>query len=195
MKTGIEWIPVSEKLPELESEVLVTVRNKTTGNLSTWSGIMHDKDWEMSSWEVSRVDDYLDTRYTDDFEVTAWAHMPEPCTEGRTEMNEVKLKPCPFCGGEAKMISGYGKYAATCKECDAMTSSTYTASDAAKAWNKRDKRKTYWERFVEDCIAARYASVPPLAANRLCVKWFFGESAEQLDCSHNCEECWDREMP
>ena len=28
MKTEIEWIPVSEKLPRLEDDMLVTVRNK-----------------------------------------------------------------------------------------------------------------------------------------------------------------------
>lgn len=77
MKTEIEWIPVGEKLPEPEIEVLVIVRDKPTGNLSVWSGIVNDKDWE-----VSRVGDYFDTRYTDNFEVTAWAHLPEAYKEG-----------------------------------------------------------------------------------------------------------------
>lgn len=73
----IEWIPVSEKLPEPESEVLVTVRDKTTDDLSVWCGVRYDK-----GWELSRFDDYLDTRYTDDLEVTAWAHLPEAYKEG-----------------------------------------------------------------------------------------------------------------
>lgn len=77
MKTEIEWIPVGEKLPEPESEVLVTVHGKTTDDLSVWYGVRYDK-----GWELSRFDDYLDTRYTDDFEVTAWAHMQEPYKEG-----------------------------------------------------------------------------------------------------------------
>lgn len=77
MKTEIEWIPVGEKLPEPESKVLVTVRDKTTDDLSVWCGVRYDK-----GWELSRFDDYLDTRYTDDFEVTAWAHLPEAYKEG-----------------------------------------------------------------------------------------------------------------
>ena len=84
MKVEIEWIPVGEKLPELECEVLVTIRNKITGDLSAglsvWSGALYDK-----GWEASRLDDYLDTRYTDDFEVTAWAHLPTPYKEEKEQ--------------------------------------------------------------------------------------------------------------
>lgn len=75
-----KWIPVSEKLPEPESKVLVTVRDKTTDDLSVWCGVRYDK-----GWELSRFDDYLDTRYTDDIEVTAWAHLPESHKESKDE--------------------------------------------------------------------------------------------------------------
>ena len=56
-------------------------------------------------------------------------------------MNE--LKPCPFCGGEAKTIISEGGdytedlYWIVCKCCEAETSTYYTDEDATEAWNRR----------------------------------------------------------
>ncbi|MBR1602554.1 MAG: Lar family restriction alleviation protein [Synergistaceae bacterium] len=56
-------------------------------------------------------------------------------------MNEakIKLKPCPFCGGESKVIGSdkYSDYCATCSKC--WTTSNYFDSreKAAEAWNRR----------------------------------------------------------
>ena len=56
-----------------------------------------------------------------------------------------ELKPCPFCGGEARFARGfdYGEIGCIrwvyCSKCGAMTRSDFhaTESDAAKAWNRR----------------------------------------------------------
>lgn len=112
-------------------------------------------------------------------------------------MNEVKLKPCPFCGGEAKIISGYGKYAVTCKECDATAPSTYTESDAAKAWNKRYGHQTYREYFEEQFPWDAFPDATTHdVCNYMCIGHFFGNAAKAENCGEiECDECWDREMP
>lgn len=112
-------------------------------------------------------------------------------------MNEVKLKPCPFCGGEAKIISGYGKYVVTCKGCDAMAPSTYTEGDAAKAWNKRNRHQTYREYFEEQFPWDAFpdADVESII-DTLCPDQLFGEIHDPPDCEGvRCADCWGREMP
>lgn len=64
-------------------------------------------------------------------------------------MPEIKLKPCPFCGGKAKYIYGIAKtviaktVAVTCCKCK-TTSDNFeisffvsAAEEAANAWNRR----------------------------------------------------------
>ena len=113
------------------------------------------------------------------------------------KVNEVKLKPCPFCGGEAKIISGYGKYAVTCKGCYAMAPNTYTEGDAAKAWNKRIGHETYKEYFDAHISWDAFpdANVDNIIGY-VCVRQFFGNAAKAENCEEiECSECWDREMP
>ena len=63
--------------------------------------------------------------------------MNEQISERRT-MAEVKLKPCPFCGGEAKTQSYYHDYAVYCRKCEAATRRFYpTKQEAIEAWNRR----------------------------------------------------------
>lgn len=57
-------------------------------------------------------------------------------------MSELKLKPCPFCGGEAeirKYVNGYNIW--FCARCDSckitQTSTTQTEQQAIAAWNRR----------------------------------------------------------
>lgn len=58
-------------------------------------------------------------------------------------MAEIKLKPCPFCGGEAKLrVSGGcdGEDClvwAYCVKCGADSALLDTAEEAAEAWNRR----------------------------------------------------------
>lgn len=55
-------------------------------------------------------------------------------------MKEVKLKPCPFCGSEAKVWQGmFGGWRAFCtnrKSCGAMIVCA-TEQDAIRDWNRR----------------------------------------------------------
>lgn len=50
-----------------------------------------------------------------------------------------ELKPCPFCGGEAKQDAGFadeGPYI-VCPQCEAGGPARKTHALAAKAWNRR----------------------------------------------------------
>ena len=112
-------------------------------------------------------------------------------------MSEIKLKPCPFCGGEAKIISGYGKYAITCKGCDAMSPNTYTEIDAAKAWNKRYGRQTYREYFEEQFPRDAFPDADThTIIRRVRVCTIFGDKYAAPDCAEICcRDHWNREMP
>ena len=57
-------------------------------------------------------------------------------------MSEIKLKPCPFCGGKAEIQYGacdYNVYQAVCKgqNCNAMNGWSDTPEEAAEQWNRR----------------------------------------------------------
>ncbi len=63
-------------------------------------------------------------------------------------MSEIKLKPCPFCGGEVKLDHVDNEfYMVCCDNCSSATSFGYTYKDGTardatraetvKAWNKR----------------------------------------------------------
>lgn len=54
-----------------------------------------------------------------------------------------KLKPCPFCGGEAKLNLLLGNYCVTCKSCmGAIFPATgMTEEEAIEAWNRRAGNK------------------------------------------------------
>lgn len=53
-----------------------------------------------------------------------------------------KLKPCPFCGGEAKIMKmGYPHWI-YCLECGAKVhGGTTSEKDSIKAWNRRAEPK------------------------------------------------------
>lgn len=49
-----------------------------------------------------------------------------------------KLKPCPFCGGEAvRSMTQNGEHYIFCITCDAKTNKYLKEEDAAKTWNRR----------------------------------------------------------
>ena len=59
-------------------------------------------------------------------------------------MTEPKLKPCPFCGGEAEVwVSDVTDRAIVyCTVCDAQISIRPTEQEAIEAWNKRVPQRT-----------------------------------------------------
>lgn len=61
-------------------------------------------------------------------------------------MKKIKLKPCPFCGGEAKVGRIFGHETVFCTGCDAcILPSPYNSfanadnelDESIKMWNKR----------------------------------------------------------
>ena len=53
-------------------------------------------------------------------------------------MSEVKLKLCPLCGGEAKIIYYYPyRYAVKCIACGSETLHFSSQDTAINAWNRR----------------------------------------------------------
>ena len=59
--------------------------------------------------------------------------------------NDIKLKPCPFCGGEAILVKDFSSFKdwnyVRCKECGAATSVGNTAYRAIDFWNQRVEEK------------------------------------------------------
>lgn len=58
-------------------------------------------------------------------------------------MNE-KLKPCPFCGGKAKLVETYVEkgiwvYSVDCSNCKTRQQVSKTEEEAINAWNTRVK--------------------------------------------------------
>ena len=52
-------------------------------------------------------------------------------------MGEIKLKPCPFCGGEAKILNVDDRYTVKCRSCFCGTGIYKDSGRASEAWNRR----------------------------------------------------------
>ena len=55
-----------------------------------------------------------------------------------------ELKPCPFCGGKAKILSRaidwlLDEHIIKCESCNCRTDTYETKGEAREAWNKRYK--------------------------------------------------------
>ena len=57
------------------------------------------------------------------------------------EMRDFKLKPCPFCGGEAELIQSGKKFSVRCKEisCENHTALFSHWTIPVGRWNRRYK--------------------------------------------------------
>jgi hypothetical protein len=54
-----------------------------------------------------------------------------------TKVGNMKLKPCPFCGGEAGLVIAMGEYWCICERCCAGSKMAVSKKEAARLWNKR----------------------------------------------------------
>lgn len=52
-------------------------------------------------------------------------------------MTDKKLKPCPFCGGEARIKNFYGNRFVQCEDCRTTTSVYSKKEKAIAVWNTR----------------------------------------------------------
>lgn len=70
--------------------------------------------------------------------------------EGEIQMSEIKLKPCPFCGGKAEIFYWQGYINdechsnLTCTTCGVGFHDVLSEEDAFKAWNKRIVKYGEW---------------------------------------------------
>ena len=53
------------------------------------------------------------------------------------KMSEIKLKPCPFCGGGAAIGRHGDNYFIECCKCGSRTWFYKSADKATEAWNRR----------------------------------------------------------
>lgn len=89
------------------------------------------------------------------------------------------LKPCPFCGGEARTIepARYGKRWGVLCECGAFIGFKHTEAEAIKAWNTRTERTC-------NRVAATCKLLDP-----------YGVKSLNLKTRYICSECNTEIMP
>lgn len=82
-------------------------------------------------------------------------------------MSDTKLKPCPFCGGEAIVYEDneYDKYSIGCKNCcDCEPITKWTRKKEAIAlWNTRKPMERIVER-LEEAFTVKFTFSKPLMA-------------------------------
>ena len=59
-----------------------------------------------------------------------------------------ELKPCPFCGGEAKLYDAYGPYIVECGNCRAANGRFPYEKKAIEHWNTRHDHREEVIEFV-----------------------------------------------
>lgn len=56
-------------------------------------------------------------------------------------MGDIKLLPCPFCGGKAELKHNILWDWVQCENCSAMTQEKHCKENAIEAWNTRKPMK------------------------------------------------------
>lgn len=92
-------------------------------------------------------------------------------------VNELKVKPCPFCGGKSAVHKYFSKYYAKCKKCGAYSAPYDTPEEAAAAWNTRVKAGDYWrEKMAQVYVCDR-------KANTECNKSYCVDNGGECECT------------
>lgn len=73
-------------------------------------------------------------------------------------MSEIKLLPCPFCGGEAKVSNlNFNQYLIFCKDCWAETKPTTGFENTITKWNTRKPMQEIVEKLEDEMMELRKA--------------------------------------
>lgn len=64
-------------------------------------------------------------------------------------MSEIKLLPCPFCGGEAELV-GDKYHWVLCKDCKGGSHAFENVEEAIEKWNQRKPMQEIIERLEEE---------------------------------------------
>ena len=107
-----------------------------------------------------------------------------------TNKEKDKLKPCPFCGGEARLITTKEAPEAwvECNICGASSEFKPVEENAIKCWNSRaeiaSEQNENLDILIQLAIDYEYCSIGD------------DNIIDHIECVHNCYECiseWVRE--
>lgn len=90
-------------------------------------------------------------------------------------MDNEKIKPCPFCGGEAEFVMSGGDRRVDCKKCGARSDWYDTEAEAIAAWNNRAD-SNYSEK--QNSSKLTYADIKKMVKP---LEWKYAEKRELLD--------------
>lgn len=109
-------------------------------------------------------------------------------------MNE-KLKPCPFCGGEAEVVRiSSNSFFVRCKECTTFRPISESEEEAIKLWNERaDCWIPVEERLPEydlPCLVSTKNDGDPLSATGIAIAFYDPECEEWEGVKYGKVTAW-----
>lgn len=143
--TIFNWIPVENDLPNHDEICLVSDKHNEVQTARFWT------DGKINAW--------ISTSAGLRVFVKAWMPLPDPYDEdmkkGKTmsDKQELRLKPCPFCGGEARIfVPGDGGICVKCTKCQCQTpyrddirptniNYGFSLEEVIDIWNKRQNEE------------------------------------------------------
>ena len=99
-------------------------------------------------------------------------------------MTETNLKPCPFCGGEAKCIEFYGLYHVICCNCHIAGKDCPRIESAVSAWNTRkiEDDAVKYEPTSYSCRACKNATDEEIKRLREALEVILDEAQKDEPC-------------
>ena len=67
--------------------------------------------------------------------------LPKICGKDGARMSDTRLRPCPFCGGEAKIVKTSSAIWTKCVDCNASSGCRPTEKEVVEAWNRRTREQ------------------------------------------------------